>query len=96
MIEVVDLRGLPLGAPERVSAYPREPFTLGVPMRYLHLLSTRWYFDASEQRHEAEAERVKAELCFAAETWQVRDGYKPVRVVVDNFGGTIVGDRGQS
>ncbi len=93
MIDVIDIRGLPLGAPERKTAYPRESFEFGVPMRYLHLMSTRWYFDASDPRMEQEADRVKAELCFAAETWKVRDGYRPIRVVVDNFGGTIVGER---
>ncbi len=93
MLEVIDLVGLPLDAPERKTAYPRDTFELGVPMRYLHLMSTRWYFDASDPRNEAEANRVKSELCFAAETWKVRDGYRPIRVVVDNFGGTIVGER---
>jgi hypothetical protein len=95
MIEVRDLRGLPLGDPARETAYPREAFDFGKPMQYLHLLNTRWYYDASKPENEAEAAKSIGALCMEAETWQKRGShdYKPFRIVIDNFGGTIIGQR---
>jgi hypothetical protein len=93
-MKVYDLRGLSLSDPVRKEAYPSDDsFTLGVPMRYLHLQSSQWYFDASDPANQAEADRVIGELCFTAETWNKSWSaeYKPLHVVVDNYGGTIVG-----
>ena len=104
MIEVRDIRGLPLGDERRKTAYPVEPPPrplngyehLFEPMTYSHVMSTSWYFDASDPANEAEADRVIADLCFAAETYKPLVGplvYKPCRIVIDNYGGTIVGRR---
>ena len=100
-MKVHDLRGLPLGDPARREAYPDSPPSsplagrrhLYEPMRYSHLLSTRWYFDASDPANKNEADRVIGELCYAAETWggDCRRAYRPLHVVVDNYGGTVVG-----
>lgn len=93
-MDVVDIRGLPLGHPERKTAYPDDGPWDG-SIRFLHLLSTRWYFDASQPEHATEAERVIGELVTEAETWNksYSEPYKPYRVVIDNFGGIIVGRR---
>ena len=95
MIDVIDLRGLALSDEARKTAYPRDDFKLGESMRYIHLLSTRWYYDASKPEHASEADKAIAALCFEAETWDkgYSKPYKPFRVVVDNFGGTIIGKR---
>jgi hypothetical protein len=91
-VEVFDLRGLPLGDPLRKVAYPDSPLAFPSPMRYSHLLSTRWYFDASDPANASEADRVIGDLCFAAESGSAaNEVYRPLHVVVDNFGGTVVG-----
>lgn len=100
-MKVYDLRGKPLGDPIRKEAYPDSPGTplqpgrkfLHQPMKYSHLLSTRWYFDASDPANAEESARVIGELCYAAETWggDCRRAYRPLHVVVDNFGGTVMG-----
>lgn len=95
-IPLVDIRGLPLGDPKRKTAYPDEGFPpLGESIRYIHLQSSRWYFDASQPENAEEANRAIGELIQTAETWDkpYSAPYKPFRVVVDNFGGTIIGRR---
>jgi hypothetical protein len=83
-MKVYDLRGLELRDPVRKEAYPESPHVLGEPMRYLHLQSSQWYFDASDPANQAEADRVIGELCFTAETWNKSWSaeYKPLHVVV--------------
>jgi hypothetical protein len=95
-MKVYDLRGLELRDPLRKKAYPSDDsFALGTPMRYLHLMSTNWYFDASDPANAAEAERVIGDLCFRAETagGSIDGFYRPLHIVVDNYGGTIIGIR---
>lgn len=94
-MKVYDLRGKDLSDPLRKEAYPSEKtYELGRPLTYMHLESASWYFDASDPRNEAEASRVVSELCFRAETQKYySDGYKPLHIVVDNFGGTVSWDQ---
>lgn len=91
-VEVIDLRGLPLEHERRETAYPREP--VGDRLVYLHMLNTRWYYDASDPRNADEAAESIGRLVDEAQNRAERDqapGYVPFRVVVDNFGGTIIG-----
>lgn len=97
-MKVYDLRGKDLSDPIRTEAYPEAVELWNADkfqgLKHIHLLSTRWYFDASEERNADEAARVIGELCLAAETGKFyADGYRPLHVVVDNFGGTVVGIR---
>jgi hypothetical protein len=95
-VEVVDLRGLPLGHPRRKTAYPQD---YGMPMRYLHLVSVNWYYDASDPAHCDEAHASIGRLVEEARNRRERDtapGFHPWRVVVDNYGGTIIGRKGES
>jgi hypothetical protein len=91
-MQVFDLRGKALDDPLRKIAYPDSPLSYPAPMLYSHLQSTRWYFDASDPANAVEADRVISDLCFAAETHETyQRAYRPLHVVVDNFGGTVVG-----
>lgn len=94
-MKVYDLRGKDLSDPIRKEAYPSDTsYRLGRPLTYLHLEGTSWYFDASDPRNKLEADRVISELCFRAETGKFYStGYKPLHIVIDNFGGTIIGIR---
>jgi hypothetical protein len=94
LVDVYDLRGLPLGDPERKRVAGLSSAGIGGPLPFIHLESTRWYFDASDPTNEDEAARVIAVLCFRGETASARgydSAYRADHVVVDNYGGHIVG-----
>jgi hypothetical protein len=95
-MHVYDLRGLPLGDPKRkeVAELSRSPIDFERPLAFIHLESTRWYFNASDPQHADESARVIADLCFRTETAGTRgydSAYRADHVVVDNYGGHIVG-----
>lgn len=97
LLPTYGLRGLPYDDPAR-----RDAYDCGIPrgMRdgcivTLHALSTRWYYDGCDDRNASDfADSLRGLGEFAArELERFADGssdWKPARIVVDRYGGTVV------
>lgn len=86
-VDVRDLRGLELNDPKRDETYARSTW-FGKHGEY-YPLSTRWYFDGNDPRQLEELAECAAGLVRAFLTLE-RDGKRPCRVYVDNYGGAVV------